>query len=71
MTPDEFRAWRRRAGLSRAALLDALRALGWHGLTIHALNTWAMRGTPSHVAVLLRVLERHPEELRPPASNTA
>lgn len=59
MTADGFRAWRRRMGLSRVALLDALRGRGWSKLTIHAVNTWGVRGTPEHVDVVLGFMERH------------
>ncbi len=69
MTPHEFRAWRRRHDLSRAALLDALRRLGWVDLTIHALNTWGTRGVPLYVALILAFMERHPEDWRPKAGD--
>lgn len=59
MTPDQFRAWRCRSGLSRVALLDALRARGWTKLTIHAVNTWGVRGTPEHVDALLGFMDQH------------
>ncbi len=61
MTGPEFRAWRRRMGLSRAALLDALHGLGWRGLTIHALNLWATRGPPQHATALFRLMEACPD----------
>lgn len=59
MTAEAFRAWRRRMNLSRPALLDALRGLGWTKLTIHAVNTWGVRGTPEHVDVVFGFMERH------------
>lgn len=58
MTSADFRTWRRRNGLSRVALLDTLRALGWTSLTIHAVNSWGVRGTPEHVDALLGLWDK-------------
>lgn len=65
MTPDEFRAWRRRNRLSRAALRDTLRDFGWTKVTIHAVNSWGVRGPPEHVALILALLERYLECSKP------
>lgn len=65
MSPAEFRDWRRRNGLSRTALLDTLRGFGWTSLTIHAVNSWGVRGTPEHVTALLDLMERCPECWKP------
>ncbi len=61
MAPEDFRAARRRLGLTRAELLAALHGLGWTTLTIHAVDQWGTRGAPQHVAAILALMERAPD----------
>lgn len=62
MTPDQFRAWRRRHGLSRLALLAALHRVGWTDLTLSALDNWVKRGPSQCGVVVLGFMERHRAE---------
>ena len=58
MTPADYRAWRRRMGLTRAALLTELRAWGWASLSPHTVDTWQQRGPPEHAQVAFALMER-------------
>lgn len=62
MTPTDFRIARLRLGLSPAQLVERLRALGWHDLTVAAVHSWAARRgaqtrpVPGHVVAILALL---------------
>ena len=61
MTPDDFRAWRARLGLSQVGASVAL------GVTPKAVENWEGGSTPIRRVVVLatRWLEEHPEERKP------
>lgn len=61
MTPDDFRAWRARLGLSQVGASVAL------GVTSRSVEKWEAGEAPIRRTVELatRYLEEHPDQARP------
>lgn len=64
MSPEAFRAWRKRARLTLTGLHAALVSLGYASLTLRAVSNWSNRGAPEHMTPALTLMERAPDAWR-------